>query len=376
MEYLRLEEGKMQKIENIGFAGLGLIGGTIARAIRNVYPDNLICAYDPDLAALRESRFDGVIDRAFGSVKELASCDLIFFCAPVAINCENMAALAPYIKEEIILTDVSSVKGSIHKAVRGLGLSGHFIGGHPMTGSERTGYRNSDPALLENAYYLLAPEPEFPEEATVWMNDFIRSLGALPLTVSCEEHDFATAAISHVPHVIAASLVNLVRDSDSPDEIMHTIAAGGFKDITRIASSSPVMWQHILLNNRDNILKLVDSYTAELGKIREAIAAGNADGIYDYFDSARSYRDSFDTIHSRSAHKVYFIHVDIADRPGLIAEVSTILAINNINIKNIGINHNREFQEGVLRVEFNSHEELVTAVKLLQDRRFVVHLPE
>ena len=347
----------MRKIENIGFAGLGLIGGTIARAIRNVYPDSLICAYDPDLAALRESRFDGVIDRALGSVEELASCDLIFFCAPVALNCENMAALAPFVKEEMILTDVSSVKGSIHKAVRGLGLSGHFIGGHPMTGSERTGYRNSDPALLENAYYLLAPEPEFPEEATVWMNDFIRSLGALPLTVSCEEHDFATAAISHVPHVIAASLVNLVRDSDS-------------------ASSSPVMWQHILLNNRDNILKLVDSYTAELGKIREAIAAGNADGIYDYFDSARSYRDSFDTIHSRSAHKVYFIHVDIADRPGLIAEVSTILAINNINIKNIGINHNREFQEGVLRVEFNSHEELVTAVKLLQDRRFVVHLPE
>ena len=245
-----------------------------------------------------------------------------------------------------------------------------------MTGSERTGYRNSDPALLENAYYLLAPEPEFPEEATVWMNDFIRSLGALPLTVGCEEHDFATAAISHVPHVIAASLVNLVRDSDSPDEIMHTIAAGGFKDITRIASSSPVMWQHILLNNKDNILKLVDSYTAELTRIREAIAAGNADRIYDFFDSARTYRDSFDTIHSRSAHKVYFIHVDIADRPGLIAEVSTILAINNINIKNIGINHNREFQEGVLRVEFNSHEELVNAARLLQDRRFVVHFPE
>ena len=224
----------MRKIENIGFAGLGLIGGTIARAIRNVYPDSLICAYDPDLAALREARFDGVIDRALGSVEELASCDLIFFCAPVALNCENMAALAPFVKEEMILTDVSSVKGSIHKAVRGLGLSGHFIGGHPMTGSERTGYRNSDPALLENAYYLLAPEPEFPEEATVWMNDFIRSLGALPLTVSCEEHDFATAAISHVPHVIAASLVNLVRDSDNPDEIMHTIAAGGFKQAAKL----------------------------------------------------------------------------------------------------------------------------------------------
>ena len=85
---------------------------------------------------------------------------------------------------------------------------------------------------------------------------------------------------------------------------------------------------------------------------------------------------SFDTIHSRSAHKVYFIHVDIADRPGLIAEVSTILAINNINIKKIGINHNREFEEGVLRVEFNSHEELATAARLLQDGRFVVHFPE
>ena len=129
-----------------------------------------------------------------------------------------------------------------------------------MAGSERIGYRNSKSGLLENAYYILTPEPEASKDDIDWMFSFTETIKALPLVVSPERHDYAVAAISHVPHVISASLVNLVKESDDTSQFMKTIAAGGFKDITRISSSSPVMWEQICMTNTDNIRILLDRY--------------------------------------------------------------------------------------------------------------------
>ncbi len=364
----------MNQAEVFGFIGFGLIGGTLARAIRSTIPGARIYAFDPDTPSLLEAKKDGVIDLALYQIgKDFSACDIIFLCAPVSHNAENLEKLLPYIHGETILTDVGSVKTHIHQTVRRLGLSDRFIGGHPMTGSERIGYRNSKASLLQNAYYLLTPEKEFPEEKTKLMTDLVAVLGALPLRVSCERHDFATAAISHLPHLVSASLVNLVRDNDDGDGLLHTIAAGGFKDITRISSSSPVMWQQICLNNRDNILALVDAYIDQLKGIRRAIDGRDREDLYDFFDCARTYRDSFADIQSGALHRSFMIHVDIEDRPGLIAEVAGILAAANINIKNIGINHNREYEEGVLRIEFNSCRDRETAEALLSEHRFHVH---
>ncbi len=364
----------MKKIEVFGFIGLGLIGGTIARAVRNTIPGARIYAFDPDRTSLQEAVRDGVADKAFPVLNaSFGECDMIFLCAPVSHNIANLKILKPFLKDDVILTDVGSVKSGIHRAVREEGLQASFIGGHPMTGSERTGYRNSRAELLENAYYILSPEPEFPPELTEWMTEFVVSLGAIPLPLTSSRHDYATAAVSHVPHVISASLVHLVEDSDSPEGVLRTIAAGGFKDITRITGSSPVMWQQICLSNRDNILKLIDDYVNELTRIRGLIDQKEADAIYNWFDSARRYRDTFSDLAGGQIYRIFETFVDIPDRPGVLAEVFQILAEAGINIKNLNINHNREYQEGVLRIEFNTRKDLDHANWLLADHGFAIH---
>ena len=152
-----------------------------------------------------------------------------------------------------------------------------------MAGSEKTGIRNSKRILLENAYYILTPTKEVDPALVEKYRELVISLKALPLILSCEEHDLSTAAISHLPHLIAASLVNLVKDSDSEKQTMKTIAAGGFKDITRIASSSPEMWEQICATNRDNILIMLNRYIESLEDIRKELTDRNKEGIHNLF---------------------------------------------------------------------------------------------
>lgn len=242
-----------------------------------------------------------------------------------------------------------------------------------MAGSERFGYANSKAKLLENAYYILTPSNKVSAQKLELYKKLITSIGAIPLILSYEQHDYVTAAISHLPHVIASSLVNLVRDSDSKDGIMKMIAAGGFKDITRIASSSAHMWQQICLTNTENISMLLTDYIEALEQIKKQIDAKYEAHIYDFFDSARIYRDSFIDASSGPIKKVFSIHVDIADEPGALASIATMLAVNSINIKNIGITHNREAAEGVLGIEFYSEENLQTAVSLLSSHGYHIH---
>ena len=201
-----------------GFIGLGLIGGSIARAIRQNLPHSQIIAYDINADTLSEASQCGVANTITTKIDaSFSTCDYLFLCAPVQKNDENLSAVKKILSPKTLLTDVGSVKSEIHKEIKKAGLERQFIGGHPMAGSDRVGFINSKAVLLQQ-------------------------LGAIPLILDPAQHDYVTAAVSHLPHIIAASLVNLVRDKDSADGLMKMIAAGGFKDITRIASSSAAVW--------------------------------------------------------------------------------------------------------------------------------------
>lgn len=357
-----------------GFVGLGLIGGSIARALKNYDAGIKIIAYDTSREALELAREQKVADVAAPAVdKSFSDCDYIFLCAPVQKNDENLAAVKKIMKPGCVLTDVGSVKTAIHKAVHEAGLDGCFIGGHPMAGSERFGYANSKARLLENAYYILTPTEEVSAEKLSACQELVSAMGAIPLVLSADRHDYVTAAVSHLPHVIASSLVHLVKDSDSGDGIMKMIAAGGFKDITRIASSSPGMWQQICLTNTDNILRLLDDYIRALTRIRGELERKDADSLYGFFQGAQIYRDSFAETPSGPIKKSYSLTIDIADETGALASVATILALNNISIKNIGIVHNREREEGALRIEFYEAKDIQTAKDILRGRGYVIY---
>lgn len=357
----------------IGFIGLGLIGGSIAKSIHRCYPDWKIIAYDTNtdntILALQEGTIQGVASDVDHTFHE---CDILFLCAPVAFNVAYLSKIKEIKKEGALITDVGSVKTPMHEAVQAAGLSHCFIGGHPMTGSEKTGYHNSSDRLLENAYYILTPSEEIDLFAISGYSDLVTELGAIPMILSYEEHDYITAAISHLPHVVASSLVGLVEHLDNDAEQMKAIAAGGFKDITRIASSSPIMWQQICLTNGRNISKVLDAYIRSLIQYRVEIDNQNAEELYRLFSDSREYRNSLSIVSAGPLKKAYEVYVDLADEAGGIAAIATLLATNGINLKNIGIIHNREFEEGVLRIEFYEEEAAVKSAKLLRARNYTV----
>ena len=336
--------------KKIGFIGLGLIGGSLAKTIKRIYPETELIATSGHLSTITAAFEDHTISNdTLLAMKDFSDCDIIFLCCPVQKNIEYIKELKPFLKKGCILSDVGSVKGDIHESITALELESFFIGGHPMAGSEKTGYQAATAYLLENAYYILTP------------------------TAKTDTTVHATASISHLPHIIAASLVNLIRETDDENETMKTIAAGGFKDITRIASSSPVMWQHICASNREQILTLIDRYTEELNTMRSLIAERKEKEIYDFFSHAKDYRDSITITSSGPLRKVFECYCDLIDEAGGIATIATILASNNISIKNIGIIHNREFENGVLRIELYEEEALNCAIALLRKYHYTVY---
>ena len=326
--------------QKIGFIGLGLIGGSIAKAVRQYYPDYEIVAFDKNKEALALATQESVIDVAATTIdNNFHNCNYIFLCAPVASNTAYLKQLTEYLDDDCILTDVGSVKANIHEEVQTLGIGKYFIGGHPMAGSEKSGYSNSKAMLIENAYFILTPTNQVAHEKVEAYEKFVESLKALPVILDYRVHDQITGTISHLPHIIASTLVNFVKTHDTKDEMMKNLAAGGFKDITRIASSSPTMWQHICLKNKDNISQILASYIKYLEEVKSMIDSGDEQAIYDWFDSSRIYRNSLPGASSGPIKKAFEVYCDIIDEAGGIAAIATILASNSLSIKNIGIVH-------------------------------------
>ena len=366
---------KIAKFHNIGFLGLGLIGGSVAMAVRRAFPDLPITAWNRNREVLDEAVADGTVTIADdGSLASFTACDLIFLCVPVITAIDLMQKLAPRLAPDAILTDVGSVKGDIHRAVEGTPLDAHFIGGHPMAGSEKTGYANASAQLLENAWYFLTPSGNVNIQKISDLSELITAIGALPLVMEADKHDLVTAAISHFPHVLSAALVNLVHNIDLPGQPMKTVAAGGFRDITRISSSSPQMWQEICLANPDNICRVLDAYMNLLIDYRLAIRNEDADKLYEIFRSCKEYRDSFDVQPHVPLFQEYRLYVDIPDETGSLAKVAVLLANANLSLKNLVIVNNREFEQGVLRIAFGNETDRERGHEVLANAGYTVHV--
>ncbi len=353
--------------EVIAFIGLGLIGGSIARRIKREAPDTKIMAYMRTRSRLDKAREDGIVDVILDGIgKELSECDFIFLCTPVEYNAEYLGKIQPFLKKGAIITDVGSTKTDIHEAVIRLGMESWFVGGHPMAGSEKTGYENSTDHLLENAYYIITPTAQTTKEQTNRLVHIAEMIGSIPIVLDYHEHDFVTAAISHLPHIVASSLVNLVKDSDNQQGLMKRLAAGGFKDITRIASSSPEMWEQICMTNHKNLSLILERYIASLNLILGELNKKNGSYINQLFETSRDYRNSFSEKATGPIAPEYYFTVDMADEVGAISTLSVILAAKGISIRNIGINHNREHGEGTLRIAFYDKETMDQAWKQLE----------
>ncbi len=373
---LKMETRVKTNINTVTIIGLGLIGGSIAKAIRSKTDIRTIIGIDPNDNVLRDAIEEGVISSGYNAfVPQINESDIIFLCTPVSHTLELIKSILPQLNKNCLITDVGSTKSQLIRdidGIDGIDKNFHFVGGHPMAGSEKSGFSASSAHLFENAYYIITPCSKTSSKDLQTIKMLVEMLGGIPIELSPELHDKVTGAISHVPHIISAALVNLVEGLDSSNQYMQKLAAGGFKDITRISSSSPEMWHSICFSNGQAITEILDSYINILQSFKGHLAENKNDSIYNFFSSAKAYRDNMASKITGLIPGTYELIIDVVDKPGIIGEVATILGSNNINIKNINVTNSREFEGGVLIVTLPDSKSLQKAEQILSHNDYKI----
>jgi prephenate dehydrogenase len=339
--------------------GLGLIGGSIALAIRKEHNVH-IRGFDISEEQLRIALSLKVIDEAVSSLKEgVVDADLIIFATPVLKTEQLVQDIARFeLKAGAIVTDVGSTKKRIVEQASCLTEKGvSFIGGHPMAGSHKSGVEAARSHLFENAFYILTPNEGMDVRTIIQLQNWLKGTKATFIELTPNQHDRLAGAISHFPHVIAASLVHQIAKIEHEDPLVSRLAAGGFRDITRIASASPTMWRDILLHNKESLLRMLDSWTEEMESVKTLIEEESAEAIYTYFQEAKDFRDGLPVRKKGAIPSFYDLFVDVPDHPGVISDVTGILAQHQISLTNIRILETREDIMGVLRLSFRSEED-------------------
>jgi prephenate dehydrogenase len=318
-----------------GLVGTGLIGGSIGLALRRAGWH--VTGLDPDAAALATALEVGAID-ATGRDPE---AEVTFVATPVrAVAAAATAALAA---GPGVVTDVGSVKASIVEAVG----DARFIGGHPMAGSEQEGVAGADPDLFAGAVWVLTPTPATDDAAYALLRGVVTDLGADVVALDPTHHDALVAVVSHVPHLTAASLMRLADDRATEHRALLRLAAGGFRDMTRIASGHPGIWPDICAENRDAILEVLDGLVASLQEVRQVVADSDRVALLGVLEQARAARAN---LPSRLGPSVDLceVRVPVPDRPGVLAEVTTLAGRLDVNVADLEIAHSSEGDRGVL----------------------------
>ena len=279
---------------SVAILGLGMIGGSLALALRASGFASRVLGYDRNPDALAAGLAAGVIDSACEDLDQVLAADVVVLAVPtVAATAvlEELLARTAHGHEGPVLTDVASVKGNLAAVASRGGPAPRFVPGHPIAGSERSGVAAANGELFQRHRVILTPLPEQDEDALALVQRLWESAGAEVVCMGVAEHDAVLAATSHLPHVLAYCLVDDLAASPRREDLFR-FAAGGFRDFTRIASSDPVMWRDVALANRDALLEAVDDFSARLAALRDAIASGDGARLEATFRAAKAARDA------------------------------------------------------------------------------------
>ena len=279
-------------INKLCIVGIGLIGGSLARALRVVGYAHEIVGYGRSVGNLQQAVELGVIDRAEVSLTDaVRHVDMVVLAVPVGCMAEILGEVGPALADRAVVTDVGSVKGSVIAAARGaLGKRfAHFVPGHPLAGTEQSGVAASQADLFQGRRVILSPEPETDADAMASVRAMWEAAGAEVATLSAVDHDRILAVSSHLPHMLAYCLMDMVVRHDDHRAILEC-AASGFRDTTRVAGSDPVMWRDICLANRDALLAALRQYHDDLGALAVAIEKGDGKWLCETFTRAKHTR--------------------------------------------------------------------------------------
>lgn len=283
-----------QIFQKLAIFGVGLIGGSVALALRAAGQNGAIVGVGRNTKSLREALDLGVIDQAVDAEHGVKDADMVLLATPVGQFQPIMQAIVPHLSSEVVVTDAGSTKNDVVAAMRKF-LGGHLnrcVPAHPIAGAEKSGVSAARADLFKGKNVVLTPLAETDDDATRKARQFWQACGANLAEMTVGEHDRIFAAVSHLPHLLAFALVDDIARRPDAEGILK-FAAGGFRDFSRIASSSPEMWRDISLANRDALIKEVDAYQAELSLLRQLLADCDGDALQALFDNARQARNAW-----------------------------------------------------------------------------------
>ncbi|ACV55300.1 prephenate dehydrogenase/arogenate dehydrogenase family protein [Eggerthella lenta] len=334
-----------QAFRRIAVVGFGLVGASFAAAVRAAYPDTRVLAVDIDERTLAEAvergwATDGALpdDPAFERFVG-DGCDLVVLATPVGAAERYFEDLARWGYRGIV-TDTASTKARITAlAERVLPHPENFVPGHPMAGSEVNGIEGARPDLFKGAHWILCPDADTPAEHFPRLHELVTSIGARVIALPREDHDEAVAVVSHVPHIMASSLVQLASRHADDQQALMRLAAGGFKDSTRIAAGSPELWCGIAFDNKDALSDGLDEIQGIIGAFADALASDDRASLTALLADAAAARRALPAAWVPSTERLLEVRIPMEDRPGVVAEVTTVTSSVGCNIQSIEIDH-------------------------------------
>ncbi len=354
---------------SVTIVGLGLIGGSLAKSIHAKIPSVRIYAVDGYVDYINAALKDGVIEKGGTTLtKELCNSDLIMICTPISTIPGIIDKLSVLVSKNTLIADAASVNKYLcdyADSVDGI----RYVSTHPMAGSEKKGYFTSLPFLFENACTIISPCSKSDNYAIEQLTEFYKLIGASPITVAPDRHDAAASLISHLPHIVASALVNLLKEND-PDGLAHRFAAGGFKDITRISSSSPEMWADISLKNKGLLLESLDAFSELIARYRKILESGDELSLTALLSSSKNERDALSGGTLGIIPAQYRVNVEVEDKVGVTSKISSILTEAGISIKNIAVRDSREYEGGIMSITVATAADAEHACTLLNSNDF------
>lgn len=356
----------------VAVVGTGLVGGSLAAAFRRLPAVAEVLGADRDPLALATAVARGLVDRAAGSGAEAAEgADVVVLAVPVSALPQVAKEVGAVLRPGAVLTDVASVKGRLVPAMEAAVAPGvAVIGGHPMAGSHEGGADHATADLFVGATYLLAPTPSTDPAAYQRLHGLVAGIGARVIAVDPARHDLLVAVTSHLPQLAATTLMNLAaeRARDEHAELL-LLAAGGFRDATRVAASNPDLWIDICAENRAAIVEVLDDYGGRIGALRRLLADGDDEGLRAALTAARAARRALPGKESVTGVLVELL-LPIPDRPGVLAEVTTTVGATGVNIEDLRIEHAPEGGQGTMVLAIIGPEQAERARTALAGRGY------
>lgn len=346
-------------------AGVGLIGGSVGLGTRQRFLAERVVGYDQDPAVLEAARGMGAVDEVqLRPGPWLADAELVVLASPARTLVPLARSLEPFLGPKTVVTDVGSVKAEICRELSHL----PFVGGHPMAGSERIGVQHADAALLENAVWVLTPDGATDRRALATVQLFVEQLGAKALETTPEQHDRLVASVSHLPFLSAVALTDLVA-GDRDRDLMMLLAAGGFRDLTRVASGSPRMSRDMVVGNREALRGALASFRAHLDELEALL--GDPEAMLERAEAAKRTRDALPIVRRGLLPARFEVVIAVPDRPGELARITRALGDAGVNIKDLEVLSIRE-AGGAVRLAFDHEEGLRTGTRALEGAGYEV----